>query len=177
MMTLDGFFEGPNRDIGWHNVDAEFNDFAIEQLDSMDLILFGRVTYELMASYWPAESAIKDDPVVASKMNSISKIVFSKSLREAVWNNTRLVRENTTDVIRDLKKQPGEDIGVFGSADLVSFLMREKLIDQFRIIINPVILGGGNPLFKSGVSIPKLKLVRTRTFTSGNVLLYYEPAT
>lgn len=92
MVTLDGFFDGPNKDISWHNVDEEFRELAIDQLNKTDLLVFGRLTYELMASYWPTPTAIENDPIIADKMNSIPKIVFSRTLRKVDWNNTRLAK-------------------------------------------------------------------------------------
>ena len=94
LVTLDGYFEGPNREIDWHNVDAEFNEYAIDMLNSVDALIFGRVTYELMASYWPTPDVIKNDPIVAEKMNTLPKIVFSRTLEKVEWNNTRLVKAN-----------------------------------------------------------------------------------
>jgi dihydrofolate reductase len=175
LITLDGFFEGPNRDITWHNVDEEFNEFAIDQLGKIDLLLFGRVTYELMASWWPTPSAIATDPVVAAKMNAISKIVFSTKLEKAEWNNTRLVKKNVKEEISKLKNQPGKEIAIFGSSDLITSLVRTGLIDEYRIIVNPVVLGSGTPLFKEIRERLNLKLVKTKTFRNGNVLLYYQP--
>ena len=110
MVTLDGFFEGPNHEIDWHNVDEEFNEFAIAQLNETDLILFGRVTYQMMASYWPMPFAIESDPEVAGKMNTIPKVVFSRTLDNAEWNNSRLVKANAAEEINRLKQQPGKDI-------------------------------------------------------------------
>ena len=174
LMTLDGFFAGPDGEIDWHNVDEEFNDFAIDQLSTADGLIFGRRTYELMASYWPTESAISDDPIVAEKMNSIPKIVFSRTLDQVDWNNTRLVKENAAEEVSKLKHQPGKDLFIFGSADLASTLTDLGLIDEYRIILNPVVLGSGRPLFQ-GVKDPlHLKLMKTRIFRNGNVLLYYE---
>ena len=175
MVTLDGFFEGPNQDISWHNVDDEFNQFAIEQTSSVDTILFGRRTYEVMASYWPTEAAINDDPAIAGLMNSLPKIVFSKTLQKAEWNNTRLIKDNIEEEILKLKGQLGKDIAVFGSADLLSTLIQMDLIDEHRIMVNPVILGSGNPLFKNISDKRKLRFVNLKTFRSGNVLLYYQP--
>ncbi len=175
LISLDGFFEGPNGEIDWHNVDAEFNDFAIEFLDSVDMLLFGRVTYQLMAAYWPTSEAIKDDPIVAGKMNKLPKIVFSKTLNKADWNNTTLVKDNIAEEISKLKRQAGKDLVIFGSSNFALTLIQDGLIDEFRIMVNPVVLGKGNPLF-SGINGPlKLKLIKTRTFRSGNVMLYYEP--
>jgi dihydrofolate reductase len=176
LVSLDGYFEGTNREIDWHNVDDEFNEFAIGQLNSTDLLLFGRVTYELMASYWPTETAIKNDPIVAGKMNSLTKIVFSKTLSTVEWNNTRLVKENIAEEILKLKQQPGKDIFIFGSSDLSLTLIQHGLIDEFRIVVNPVVLGRGKPLFKGIKDRLNLKLIKTKMFKSGNVMLYYEPA-
>jgi len=175
MVTLDGFFEGPNQDISWHNVDAEFNEFAIEQTSTGDTLVFGRVTYQLMASYWPTPDAIKDDPVVADYMNRVPKVVVSRTLKKAEWNNTRLIKDHVAEEITKLKQQPGKDIAVFGSANLLSTLMQLDLVDEHRIMVNPVILGNGNPLFKRTENKLGLKLVRTRTFGNGNVLLCYQP--
>ena len=175
MITLDGFFEGPNQDIDWHNVDDEFNQFAIEQTGSVDTILFGRKTYELMENYWPTESALRDNPAIAGLMNKVPKIVFSRTLQKAEWNNTRLIKDNIGEEILKLKAQPGRELAVFGSADLLSTLIKLDLVDEHRIIVNPVVLGNGTPLFKDVKDRLNLKLVRSRIFDSGNVLLYYQP--
>lgn len=176
MVTLDGFFEGPNHDIGWHHVDDEFNQFAIEQTSNIGTILFGRVTYELMASYWPTSAAIIDDPVIADLMNSLPKIVFSRTLQKAEWNNTRLVKDHIAEEITKLKGQSGKDLAIFGSANLLSSLIQMDLIDEHRIMVNPVVLGSGTPLFQGIKEKLELKLLRTKAFASGNVLLYYQRA-
>jgi dihydrofolate reductase len=175
MTTLDGFFEGPNQDISWHHTDEEFNEFAIDQLNEIDTLLFGRITYQGMASYWPTESAINDDPEVAGLMNSLPKIVFSRTLDQAEWNNSRLVKENVGEEVLQLKAQPGKDIAIFGSSDLAVTLAEAGLIDEYRIILNPVFLGNGTSLLKGIKEKVNLKLLRARTFKSGNVLLYYAP--
>lgn len=175
LVTLDGFFEGPNRDIGWHNVDEEFNEFAGDQLMTFDTLLFGRVTYEGMASYWPTPTAIRDDPDIANLMNTIPKIVFSRTLEKADWNNTRLVKEHVGEEMKKLKAQPGMDMAIFGSGVLASSFTNMGLIDEYRIMVNPVILGIGCPLFKGVNDRLNLKLLKTKTFRSGNILLYYEP--
>lgn len=174
LISLDGFFEGPDQDINWHNVDEEFNEFAIEQTSEVGALLFGRVTYQLMESYWPTADALKNDPVIAGIMNSVPKLVFSRSLEQAEWNNTRLIKDNITEEILNIKKQPGKDIAVFGSANLLSTLMQLDLVDEHRVMVNPVLLGKGNSLFKSMDEKINLRLLKTRTFHSGNVLLYYE---
>jgi len=173
LVTLDGYFEGLNRDISWHNVDAEFNEYAIDMLNSVDTLLFGRVTYDLMAGFWPTPDAIKNDPVVAEKMNSLPKIVFSKTLKKVEWNNTRLVKENIEEEIKNMKNQPGKDMALLGSGSIQSQLAQRGLIDEYRIMVNPIILGNGTPLFKDINERLKLKLIKTRTFRNGNVLLYY----
>jgi dihydrofolate reductase len=175
LTTVDGFFEGPNREIDWHRVDEEFNEFAIEQLNSVDTLLFGRVTYELMANYWPTPAATTDDPIIAHKMNSLSKIVFSKTLARAEWQNTRLIKENFVEEISRLKKQSVKDMFIFGSSDLAVSFIQHNLIDEYRIMVNPVVLGGGKPIFKGIQNRLELKLIKTKLFKSGNVLIYYQP--
>lgn len=175
LVTLDGYFEGLNRDISWHNVDAEFNEYAIDMLNSVDTLLFGRVTYQLMAGYWPTPDAIKNDPIVAGKMNALPKIVFSRKLNKVEWNNTRLVVDNIEEEIMKMKNQPGKDMALLGSSSIMSACANRGLIDEYRIMVNPLILGNGTPLFKGIKDRIKLKLVKARTFRNGNVLLYYQP--
>jgi dihydrofolate reductase len=176
MISLDGFFEGPNHELDWHNVDDEFNGFAIEQLREIGLLLFGRVTYQLMASYWPTPAGIADDPVVASHMNEIPKLVASRTLERAEWDNTTLIRDNLAEEVSRLKQQTGKDIAVFGSANLLSSLIPLGLVDEHRILVNPILLGSGVPLFKRFHERLNLRLVNSRTFRSGNVLLTYKSA-
>lgn len=178
MVTLDGFLAGPNGEIDWHSVNDEFNDFAVAQLNAVDTLLFGRVTYELMASYWPTEAAIKDDAVVADKMNTLNKVVFSRTLDKVgwdKWNNARLVKTNIAAEISKLKQQPGKDMVIFGSGTIVSTLGQAGLIDLYRIFVVPVILGKGKPQFTDIANPIKLKLADTKTFKTGVVFLSYEP--
>ena len=175
LTSLDGYFEGPDRDINWHNVDDEFNEFAIQQTGEFGLLLFGRVTYELMAGYWPTDSAKRDDPIIAGLMNKLPKIVFSKTLEKVEWENTRLVKENIEEEVLKLKQQPGKDIAIFGSSDLTVALAELDLVDEYRIMLNPVVLGDGKPLFKGIQGKLEMRLTKTKTFKSGNILLYYEP--
>jgi dihydrofolate reductase len=175
MVSLDGFFEGQNQELDWHNVDEEFQNFAIEQINAVDLLLFGRVTYELMSGFWPTPEAIKADPLTAEKMNAMPKIVFSTTLRKANWNNTRLVNNNIKEEIVKLKQEPGKDLIIFGSSDLTVSLTKLGLIDEYRFMINPVVIGNGKSLLKGIQKTLKLKLLKTKVFRSGNVLLYYQP--
>ena len=142
-------------------------------LDHVDAILMGRVTYELMAAYWP--SAGEDDPVIAARMNSLPKIVFSRTLDKAEWNNTRLIKEDIAEEVAELKRQPGKDLVLFGSATVLNTLMRLELIDEYRLIVNPVVLGQGKPLFQDVGARLELQLMKTRVLDSGNVILYYRP--
>jgi dihydrofolate reductase len=173
MVTVDGYFEGQKKwEIDWHNVDAEFNDFALRQLDATDLLVFGRVTYEGMASYWPTQRAMQNDPVVAAKMNSTAKMVCSKTLKKAEWSNTKLIHNNVEREVGNLKQESGKAIGILGSATLATTLINARLVDEVRVMVNPLILGNGSPLFRDTVRM-NLKLLRTTTFQSGNVLLCY----
>lgn len=174
LISLDGYFEGMNQDLSWFKVNEEFFDFARRQLQEADAFLFGRITYEHMAAYWP--NAKDNDAVITEKMNSLQKIVFSKTLEKVEWNNSRLVKEQAFDEVKKLKQQPGKDMLIFGSGTLVSAFTQMKLIDEYRLIINPVILGNGNPLFKSLNEKLDLKLVDSKTLSNGVIILYYQPA-
>lgn len=176
MISLDGYFQGADGDISWHNVDAEFNEYAIEVLNNLGGLLFGRVTYELMASYWPTPAASTDDPIVAGKMNTLPKVVFSRTLAKADWDNTRLVRDDAEKEVLKLKQQPGRDLAIFGSSELAVTLMQHGLIDEYRVFVNPVILGKGKSLFHGLSSPQKVTLLNAKPFRSGNVLLTYQPA-
>lgn len=173
MVSLDGYFEGPDHELDWHNVDPEFNEFAITQLKEVDLLLFGRRTYELMASYWSTDDAKKDDPSIARLMNEIPKIVFSKTLKSVNWENSRLVNENAVPIVSKLREQTGKEIGIFGSSDLSVSLLEASLLDELRIMANPIVLGKGKPLLQGLKTRIKLRLTKEKKFGSGNVLLYY----
>ena len=173
MMTIDGFFEGANEELDWHHVDPEFNEFAIGQLDSASALIFGRKTYELMAGYWPTPDGIKDDPDVADRMNSIPKMVFSGTLHQAGWTNTKLIKSIVKEEIENLKQQSGKDIFILGSANLATTFRQLGLIDEYRVMVNPIILGKGNPLFPLSDKRESLVLTKTRPFRNGNVLLIY----
>src|SRR6266705_5006548 len=178
-VTLDGFFEGPNKELDWHIVDEEAKEYAKELRNNVDTLLFGRVTYQLMADYWPAadtnSSTSKSDLEFADKMNNLPKIVFSKTLQEVKWNNSSMVKENIAEEISKMKQQPGKDLVIFGSGSIVSTFMQLGLIDEYRIILNPIVLGNGNPLFKGINEKQNLKLLKARMFSTGVVILFYEP--
>jgi dihydrofolate reductase len=174
-ITLNGFFKGPNEDISWHQHGAEENKFAGKMLKSESTLLFGRVTYEMMASYWPTAHAIKTDPVVAAGMNSADKIVFSRTLKKLDWDNTKLIKHNMEEEVTKLKKS-GKDLTVLGSGNIVTQLAEKNLIDAYQLMIDPVALGNGTPIFKGIKHMPALKLTNSKVFKSGVVLLSYEPA-
>ncbi|HEX3002251.1 MAG TPA: dihydrofolate reductase family protein, partial [Methanoregula sp.] len=143
MVSLDGFFAGPKGEIDWFVWDDSLKDVSISILGRVDTLLFGRTTYEMMAGYWPTATA--DDPLITRSMNALRKIVFSATLKKADWNNTRIVNRIDPEEIARMKEQPGRDMVLFGSGIIVSTLTRLGLIDEYRLIVNPVILGTGKP--------------------------------
>jgi dihydrofolate reductase len=175
LVTLDGYISGEGGDISWHRVDKEFQKYAEKNSNSGNTLLFGRVTYEMMANYWPSADALKDDPVVARGMNRSPKIVFSRTLKKADWANTRLVKGDLLGEVRKLKKQSGKGLTIIGSGSIVAQLAQAGLIDEYQLLLNPVILGKGRTMFEGVERKPTLKLTSTRTFGNGNVLLCYEP--
>lgn len=173
VISLDGFFEGINQEIDWFTVDESFFEYARQLLNEVDAILFGRVTYQMMAAFWP--NAIDEDAVITHKMNHLPKIVFSKTLKKVEWNNATLAKNNLEKEVKNLKGQPGKDMVIFGSGTLVTQLTQLGLIDEYRLIINPLILGKGNPMFKEIQNKINLKLLDTKVLKSGVVILYYAP--
>lgn len=175
LVTLDGYFAGRNGDISWHCVDGEFQEVAIENSNSGNTLVFGRVTYELMAAFWPTAEARKRAPRVAEGMTRAEKIVFSRTLEQVTWENTRLVSRDPAAELRKLKRTSPRDLTILGSGTLVAQLAPRGLIDEYQIMLNPVAIGAGRTLFEgAGKRIP-LRLVKTRAFRNGNVLLTYTP--
>lgn len=175
MVSIDGYFEGENHELDWHNIGGDFNLYSVDLLNSVDTLVFGRNTYELMASFWPTEAAVKNDPLVAERMNNLQKIVFSTTLEKVEWNKSRLIKTNIGDEIARQKLRQCKDIAIFGSSDLALSLIPSGLINEFRIIVNPVFLGKGKTLLKGLDSRVKVKLLFSKTFQTGNVLLCYVP--
>lgn len=174
--SLDGFFAGPNGELDWPQVDDEMHQHAMDSSQSGGGLLLGRVTYELMAQYWPTPAAMEADPVVAEAMNRLPKYVFSRTLDEAHWDNTTLIREDAAGAIARLKQEPGESLTILGSANLAAALHDRRLIDEYHVLVNPIVLGRGRPLFEGVTDRLPLRLCSTRTFPGGTVLLRYEPA-
>jgi dihydrofolate reductase len=176
LITLDGYFEGTHKwDIDWHRVDEEFDEFSIDQLNHAGGIIFGRVTYEGMASFWSSPKAIETDPVVAAKMNSLPKFVFSRTKEKADWNNSQIIKGDAVQELKKLKEQPGNDLFIFGSADLASTFIKHNMIDEYRLLVNPILLGKGGAMFTDNGESINLKLLNIRVFHNGNVLLKYAP--
>ncbi|WP_316158331.1 MULTISPECIES: dihydrofolate reductase family protein [unclassified Bradyrhizobium] len=171
MMTLDGMVAGPNGDISWHEDvwGPELEQISETQLHEAGGLLFGRVTYDLMAGYWPTEKG-----VIADFMNSIPKYVASRTLSRLAWSNAHLLGPQLAAEVDKLKQENAKDLFLFGSADLASTLVAHDLIDEFRIAINPRVLGAGRPLFKPGQAV-KLRLIDSRALSNGVVIARYAP--
>ncbi len=174
LMTLDGFIEGPNRDISWHNDvwGSELEQLSLKQLNAAGGLMFGRITYELMANYWPTAQGEGD---VAGFMNAQPKYVFSRTLKSSDWQNTQLFSDDVAATVTRLKRDTAKDIFIFGSAGLCADLIPHGLIDEFRIGVCPVILGSGTPLFKPAAERVRLKLTDSRALSTGIVINRYLP--
>ena len=180
-VTLDGFMSGATGELDWHfnYWNEEMADHAGRQLSKSDTILLGRVTYQAMAQYWPYQavnmSFPRENVVFAEMMNNYHKIVFSRTLKEATWHNSRVVNTNLRTEILRLKQQPGRDMIVYGSGSIVSRLLQLGLVDEYELLVHPVVLSKGKALFKGLQSGRALELFDTKTFSSGVIVLYYRP--
>lgn len=172
MVTLDGYFEGVDHDISWHNVDGEFNKFANAQLDETDTLVFGHRTYELMAGFWPTRQAMGSAPETAKRMNSLNKIVFSSQRLIPRWEPT--VAYTDIQKLNEIKQKPGKSIAVLGSSNLCVSLLGAGMLDEIRIMVNPVAIGKGTALFAGIDKFHKFTLVDSRIFANGNVLSTYK---
>jgi dihydrofolate reductase len=172
-VSIDGYVEGPNREIDWHVVDDEFNAYAVETLRATDVLIMGRRTYELMAGYWP--TAPGNDPV-AKEMNGTPKLVFSKTLKQVDWENSRLATGSVAEEVARLKRVPGDGLLWVGGSDLAVSFLEQGLLDEARFILTPILLGAGKTVFDAIQKRYPLKLLSTKSFKSGNVLLTYEPS-
>ena len=179
-VSLDGFVAGTNGEINWIYLDDEMFDDVQELVNTADTALFGRVTYELMERYWPTAAekptATKHDLEHAAWVNPAQKIVFSKTLKKVGWYNTRIVKDNIAEEITQMKKKSGKNLILFASPTLASTFLNHDLIDEYWFNINPIVLGSGKPLFNGILSIHKLKLLKTKMYKNGVVLLHYKQA-
>ncbi len=180
-VTLDGVMEDPGGAEGFEHggwsmqfFDEDAAIYAREQLFASDALLLGRVTYQGFAAAWPS---MTDEAGFADRMNSLPKYVVSTTLEEPLeWQNSTLIKENVAEEVSKLKQQPGQDILIYGSADLVHTLMQHDLIDEYRLMVHPVVVGSGKRLFRDGSDTKVLSLVDTKTFGSGVLVLTYQPA-
>lgn len=175
-VSLDGYFADADGDMSWaHKQDPEWNEFVGRNASGESPLLLGRVTYELMAGFWPTPAAMETMPVVAEGMNRVPKLVFSRTLERPSWANSTLIRGDMVAEVKRLKREPGPDMAILGSGSVVSQLAAAGLIDELQIVVNPVVLGRGRALFEGVEGRLDLRLARTRTFGNGSVLLSYEP--
>ncbi len=179
-VTLDGFIAGPNDDMSWIIVDDAMGAYEDAMVSAADTLVLGRVTYQSFAGAWPY---VPDNPAAsdgekeyARKVNSLRKIVFSRTLETVEWNNSTLLHEINPDDIVALKHEAGKNIVIYGSASIVQALTACGLIDEYQLLVHPVVLGSGKRLFREGSDRTALRLVETKTFDSGVVLLTYQPA-
>jgi dihydrofolate reductase len=175
-ISLDGYFVDANGDMSWAKgrEDAEWNSFTAENASGGGVLVFGRITYEMMASFWPTPVAIESMPVVAKGMNSMPKVVFSRTLKEVSWNNTKLVKGDLAAEIRKMKSEPGDGMVIMGSGTIIAQLTQEGLIDEYQVAVVPIILGKGRTMFEAVKEKLSLKRTKTRSFGNGNVFLCYE---
>jgi dihydrofolate reductase len=186
-VTLDGYMVGPDEDMSWviENFDRDMqNDVAKEMSAETDVFVFGRVTYEIFAAYWPnavpyeegdeikpAEG--KEDPRIIRALNELPKLVLSRTLRDPDWSGTRVVAEGLEDVIEKLKAEPGKSIGIQGSASIVQALARADLIDEYHLYVHPVLLGEGKPLFAGGAARQDFERTHVKPYANGALAVHY----
>lgn len=178
-VTLDGYFVSHDGDFNWaRNTidDPEYAAFESENAKGDAELIFGRVTYDLMAKYWPTPLAAQHAPTVAEGLNRMKKIVFSRTLDHASWANTRVISGDLISAIRRLKNEPGPDMLIMGSGSIIAQLAPEGLIDEYQMMVDPVALGSGRSMFEGIPQKLALRQTKSRSFKSGKTFLCYEPA-
>jgi dihydrofolate reductase len=179
IVSVDGYIEGPQRELDWFvENDPQFEQYADEMIDSVGLALYGRRAYELMVQYWPNAEVNPRSPTdlsFARRMNALPKLVLSRTLERATWNNTRILRDNVGETIAELKRAPGKPIVAWAGAGLVATLSGLGLVDEYRLIVNPVLLGAGTPMFQGLPGRRHLRLTRTTQLGRNVAVLCYEP--
>ncbi|MGX5820733.1 dihydrofolate reductase family protein [Chitinophaga lutea] len=174
-LTINGFYKGPHEDISWHPHDSEGDELAVNSMQDGHILLFGRRTYELMASFWPTQAAAAEFPLVAAGMNASDKYVCSNTLQKAGWDKTNILRGDAVEAVRNLKATADRDITILGSGELTTALLAAGLMDNLSLMIDPVAIGAGTTLF-GGMGVPAhLLLTSTRVFSNGAILLNYTP--
>jgi dihydrofolate reductase len=184
-VSVDGFFKTLDGDVAWTHEgapDAELDEWVAGNASSGGALLFGRVTFELMASFWPTPMAMQQMPIVAKQMNALPKIVFSRKLDSVAWENAHLVKGDLVTEMKRLKSEPTKELGgdkpitIMGSGSIVAQLSRAGLIDEYHVLVIPTILASGVSMFNGSVNRQRLTLVRSRTFKNGKVSLSYAAA-
>ena len=173
-VSLDGYFCDRHGDMSWaHQQDAEWMDWTSNNARGRGTLLFGRVTYEMMASFWPTPQAMQLMPEVAEGMNRATKVVFSRTMKQASWENTKLISGDLVEEVSKLKREPGSDLVLMGSGQIVAQLAAARVVDEYQLVLHPIVLGGGRTLFE-GLKRPlDLQLKESRTFANGNAVLLY----
>jgi dihydrofolate reductase len=177
-VSLDGYTVGKTEDMGWitNNFNDEMAKYAGDLQATMGAILLGRVTYQIMINAWP--NWTEETAPGAERMNNVPKVIFSRTLDKVEWgkyNNARMVKNNAVEEVNKLKQQPGGDMVIYGSANLVQNFTQSGLIDEYQLLVHPVLLGAGKPLFANLTKPTNLKLLRLQAFKNGVVVLYYQP--
>src|SRR6266487_973152 len=189
-VTADGYFAAPDGNLNWVVPDDTLDSAGVEAIPSVDTILFGRRTYEMFERFWPRaldDSSTAADPHAAGRrspamramaiwINEATKLVFSRTLKDVTWKNSRLVHELDPREIEAMKRQPGRNMIVFGSGSLVSQLTQHGLIDEYQFVVSPILLGSGRPMFSGGSKSSALDLIEVNKYQSGNVMLRYARA-
>jgi len=174
-VSLDGYFTSATSSVDWayQADDPDWNAFIRDNAKESGAIVMGRITYEMMVGWWPTAAAKAADPAVAEGMNGAEKIVFSRTLRQTTWSNTRFMAVDPASAVRGLKQAAGDDMVILGSGTIVAQLADADLIDSYQLVVNPVVLGAGRTMFE-GVNGPRsLGLAETRTFRNGKVVMTY----
>jgi dihydrofolate reductase len=177
-VSLDGYFVDQHGEMSWAHAgqqDEEWSAFVAQNAEGGGTLVLGRVTYELMAGFWPTPAALETMPVVAERMNNLPKVLFSRTMDEAAWSNTTLIKGEMAAAVRELKRTPGDDMVILGSGAIVAQLAQAGLIDEYQLVVNPIVLGAGRTMFDGVQERRNLKLTKTRAFGNGKVLLCYEP--
>jgi dihydrofolate reductase len=176
-LSFDGFAADSNHGLDFFLYDEDLQRYADEVVKTVGSPLYGRTTYQLMESYWPTVLTKPDSSKHALEhaqwVENVPKIVFSKTLKEVTWNNTRLIKDNIAEEVKKLKQQPGKDLVIFGSPGLAATFMNLGLIDEYKLTVHPIILGNGISVFKNNNTKSSLKLLDTKTLKSGVVTLHY----
>jgi dihydrofolate reductase len=175
-ISLDGYIADAQSDMSWayaDSDDAEWNAWAERNASGGGTLVFGRVTYDLMVGYWPTPAAMQAAPVFAERMNSSPKVVFSRTLEGPLWNNTTLVSGDIVAEVAKMKQEPGDDMVIMGSGSIVAQLTEAGLIDEYQVVLNPIVLGSGKTMFEGVAHKVGLKLTDERAFKNGKVALSF----